>query len=265
MKIVNKDYVELQEKIIAIVEKWSHELKNEKLTKSEEVGAISQYPVIPQLSLTVNIDQYHKILSELFSLLKQHQSQLSQELQKLEQSLTKEDLEQWFKEAIVVNEYYFTQYADEHGIAQWLPFFAAEQGVRPYLQRINEEIAPTLKKAKDHTCCPSCGEPSRLAIINKEGKKEITCPRCSWAWQDKKVKCAHCGNTEPGSIEVLKVEKDDKAQIYVCHNCKGYTKVIDTRALIKNESPSLLDINTIHLDYIAQENGYGIPEVKEVH
>lgn len=265
MKIVNKDYVQLQEKIQAFIEKWLKELQNENLTTSEEVEAISQFPVIPQLTLTINTEEYRTILSELFSLLKEHQNQLSTDLQKLEESLSDEMLEQWCKEAIVVNEYYFTQYADEQGVAQWLPFFVAEQGVRPYLQRINEEIAPTLKKAKGHAGCPSCGEPSRLAIINKEGKKEITCPRCNWAWRDKKIKCAHCGNEEPGSIEVLKVEKDDKAQIYVCDSCKGYTKVIDTRALIKNQAPSLLDINTIYLDYIAQENGYGIPEGKEVH
>lgn len=265
MKIVNKEYIQLQENIQALIEKWSKELQNENLTNSEEVEAISQFPAIPQLSLTINTEKYHIILSELFSLLKEHQNQLSVDLQKLEDSLTNETLEKWFKEAITVNQYYFTQYADELGVAQWLPFFVAEQGIRPYLQRINEEIAPILKKSKDNRCCPSCGEPNRLALINKEGKKVIACPRCNWTWQGKKVKCAHCGNDKPGGIEVLKVEKDERAQIYVCHNCKGYTKVIDTRALIKKESPSLLDINTIYLDYIAQENGYGIPEEKEVH
>lgn len=80
-----------------------------------------------------------------------------------------------------------------------------------------------------------------------------------------KINCAHCGSEEPGKLEILKVEKDDSAEIHVCHDCNGYTKVIDVRKMIKKDSIALLDIKSIHLDFIAQENGYGMPDDTKVN
>jgi|LSQX01.3.fsa_nt_gb FdhE protein len=265
MNLVNKEYKQFEEKIEEFIEKQLNELENEQLIKTEQLEKISQFPVIPQLSLNVDIQQYRGTLRQLFSLLKEHRDELTEHLDVLEQSLTEENIRQWFEEAVAVNEYYFVQFAKEHNLPEWLPFYAAENSIRPYLRKMTKEIAPALKDAKDHHGCPACGEPARLAVINKAGKKELVCPRCHWTWIEKKIKCAHCGTDEPGKIEVIKIEKDEKAEIHVCKACKGYTKVIDTRNLIKNESPGLLDINTIHLDYIAQENGYGVPEGNGVH
>jgi len=61
-------------------------------------------------------------------------------------------------------------------------------------------------------------------------------------------------------LKGIKVEGDESAEIHACHTCKGYTKVIDGRKMFKKESPTLLDVKSIHLDYIAQEKGFGILE-----
>jgi hypothetical protein len=71
------------------------------------------------------------------------------------------------------------------------------------------------------------------------------------------------GLTESGSIyedhtklKFLTIEGDAISQIQVCEECNGYIKLIDTRQYIEKPSASLLDLNTIHLDFVAQEHGY---------
>lgn len=265
MNVLNKEYQQLQEQIQSLSEKWSAQLENVTLAATEHLSSIQHFPALPHLKLNVNFETYRNFILELYELLEKNQPSLADDFKKLSPKLTDETLEHWFKEAVAVNNFYFDKYAKEQQVAEWLPFFAAEQAIRPFLQKISSEIAPLLKKDDGIGGCPSCGEPPRVAVINKSGKKEITCPRCLYAWEVKKIKCAHCGNEEPGKIEVLKVEKDDRAEVHVCEDCHGYTKVIDTRKLIKKEPIQLLDLKTIHLDFIAQENGYGEVESEETH
>lgn len=50
---------------------------------------------------------------------------------------------------------------------------------------------------------------------------------------------------------MLRVEGDDSAEIHACKSCRGYTKVIDSRKLIKVPFSEILDLKRIHLDYVA--------------
>lgn len=265
MNVLNKEYQQLEEKIQLLREKWNLIVEKETLTDIEHVSSITSFPAIPQLKLNINVEQYHTFIQELFSMLEESQPALAMEFQKITPLLTKETLEQWFKEAIAINHFYFERFAKDNSIAEWIPFFAAEHALRPYLQKVSKELNGKLHRSESHGGCPACGEPPRIATINKQGKKDIACPRCLYTWEMKKIKCAHCGCEEPGKIEIIKVEKEESAEIYVCQECKGYTKVIDTRKLIKADSIPLLDIKTIHLDFVAQENGYGVPDIKDNH
>lgn len=266
MNVLNKDYELLEEKIQLLVENWNRVIEADTLTNKEQLSTIQQYPVIPQLSLSINLEKYRTFIMELFSLLEVQQHSIGKDIEKVKQVLTYEVLEKWFQETISVNTYYFEQYGEEHQVPSWIVMFTAEHAARPFLKKISSEIKNELTSLKQHEgCCTACGEPARLAVISKKGKKELTCPRCQHSWEEKKISCAHCGTTEHGQLEVLKVEGDERSQIHACHKCKGYTKVIDTRKMIKKESPQLLDIKSIHLDYIAQEHGFGFFENNKSH
>lgn len=256
--------MELQKSIYALYDKWTETLATQTIVKKEKVEA-STYPLLPQVELQIDVKDYHAFLSDLFTVVKKSNAQLNEILNKLEASLDDETLAKWFKEAVMVNTYYFAEYAEKNQFPSFLPLFAAEHAARPYLQKAAIELGKEIAKEGHKGGCPVCGEPARLAVLNKAGKKEITCPRCHYAWEEKKISCAHCGTEEQGQVVILKVEEDDSAEIYACKTCKGYTKVIDTRKLIKVSSPELLDLKTIHLDYIAQENGYGVSGDVDVH
>jgi FdhE protein len=228
-------------------------------------GSRSRFPLIPQLQLNINTERYHTFIDELVTLLETEQPALANDCNLLRQSLHTNILKEWFEASVGTNFFYFEEYAENLSIAKWLPFFVAEHATRPFLQKLVLELKEELDQADHHPGCVACGEPARLAIISKKGKKELVCPRCNYSWPEKKISCAHCGTEDHTKIEILKLEGQENEQIHICDGCKGYTKVIDVRKMIKKESPQLLDQQTIHLDYIAQERGYGIPTKAVTH
>lgn len=263
-EIISTEYMRLQEEITSLYEKWVQTLSQQTIVKKEKMDS-KQYPLIPQVQLLVNNIDYLSFLEDLFNVIKEYKSELQEELERIKSLLEEDTLSKWFNEALMVNSYYFNEWAEKNHVSQWLPLFAAEHAVRPYLQMAARELEEDLPKRGHHGACPCCGEPARLAVINSNGKKEITCPRCHYAWEQKKISCAHCGTEAHGEITVLRLEEDDRADVYVCNTCKGYTKVIDSRKLIVKPTAELLDLQTIHLDYIAQEKGYGIESVTNTH
>lgn len=137
--------------------------------------------------MSVDFQQYHRFIEELLTLLEEKQPSLEADTKALKSRISTKILEQWHPEVLTVHQRYFQAFAEEHHIASWLPYFVAEHAIRPFLQRATAEIRDELKKADVHGCCPACGEAPRLAIINKKGRKEVTCPRCHYAWEVKKL------------------------------------------------------------------------------
>ncbi|WP_394239343.1 formate dehydrogenase accessory protein FdhE [Niallia oryzisoli] len=258
-EIISPEYMKLQEEISVLYTRWVGALSQQTIVEKEKLD-VKQFPLLPQIDLQFNEKDYHSFLQDLFQVLKENKPELSEDLAKIEAGLDDETLTKWFHEALIVNTYYFADWAEKHLVPEWLPLYAAEHAVRPYLQKSAIELKDELPKQGHAGGCPCCGEPVRLALINKDGKKALLCPRCHTKWEQKKIACAHCGSDAQGEVVVLKLEEDERAEIYACKSCKGYTKVIDTRKMLEVPAPEILDLQTIHLDYIAQENGYGLAE-----
>ncbi|KAA9014480.1 formate dehydrogenase accessory protein FdhE [Niallia endozanthoxylica] len=261
-EIISPEYMKLQEEITALYEKWVRALSHQTIVKKENIDG--KLPILPQADLQFNEMDYQSFLQDLFLVVKENKPEIGEDLAKMEANLDNETLSKWFHEALIVNMYYFSDWAEKNHVPDWLPIFAAEHAVRPYLHKAGLELKDELPKQGHTGSCPCCGEPARLALINKAGKKELLCPRCHSTWEQKKISCAHCGSDTQGDVIVLKLEDDERAEIYACKSCKGYTKVIDTRKLFEVPAPEILDLKTIHCDYIAQENGYGLLD-KEKH
>jgi len=260
--VLDESYEQLQKDIQTLHTKWCEQVAKVEISGLGD-GIEKKSPLIPQLNLTIDISQYHLFIEQLLDLISLDKVEISITAKRLKELLTTEVLEKWFDETISVNQFYFAKFSEDHELPEWLPFFVAEYAARPYLQKATEELAEHLKGIKNIHACPCCGEPARFALVGKQGGKVMNCPRCLHTWDEKKISCAHCG--AEGDLVILKVEGEETAEVHACNKCKGYTKVIDTRKLFKQESPTLLDVKNIHLDYIAQEKGYGIPEESEAH
>ncbi len=260
--VLDESYEQLQKDIQTLHTKWCEQVAEVKISGLGDIIEKNS-PLIPQLNLFIDLSQYRLFIEQLLDLLGSDKEGIFAAAKRLKELLTTEVLQKWFNETISVNQFYFVKFAEDQDLPEWLPFFTAEHAARPYLQKAAVELAEQLKDRDDQHACPCCGEPPRFALVGKQGGKVMNCPRCLHTWNVKKISCAHCG--KEGDLVILKIDGDEAAEIHACNNCKGYTKVIDARKLLKQESPTLLDIKSIHLDYIAQEKGYGIPEESETH
>lgn len=256
--VVSKQYQELQKKIVKLQEQWKQSLDPEIIQpNSDQNGLVQGVPAAALATIDFDISLYLQWIDETIGLLAKTNPELETKLGQVKTVLNDETAVRWIDEAFSFNEVYFKQFAEEKGLDAWIPPFLAETALRPYLQVAAEVFQPQITKVVPGTGCPVCGEPSRLAELEgSEGKKVMHCPRCLAHWPGKRTTCSHCGNEDHETLSYLTIEGDATSQIQVCEKCKGYTKVVDTRQFISKPSSAMLDFNTIHLDYVAQENGY---------
>lgn len=252
--VLGKDYEQLQESIAEFRKECFNQLENKTIVVDQEVPTST--PVIPQIQLNIDYVQFEQFATKLAALIEEKQPQLSEQLKKVLDLFNTETGEQLFKAAVEMNTTYFNQVSKEENIEEWVTPFIVENSVRPYLQKAANELEDKLANIKSPKQCPACGEPPRFAIIKKDGKKEINCPRCYHKWVEKKISCSHCGTENHEDIKILQIEEDNKGEVYACKNCNSYTKVIKTADMLVVPAADLLDIKSIHFDYVAQEKGF---------
>lgn len=256
--IVSDDYIDLQ-KALLVKQK---ELCNSKVMKinlnirREDLN--SELPVLSQLKQSpVPADLFLLAIKEIESILIIHQSQLKEELTRLTTNVTKEDVIPWIKHAITFNMDYFQELAEEKQLSPWLPQFLAEHALRPFMQGLGVQCQSFINEFDVMGTCPCCGEPHRLAKLESDEQKYLFCPRCETEWKQRKISCVHCGDDRQEHLFNIRIKEDDRSKIEVCETCNNYLKLVDIKNLTEVKSAALLDLETIHLDFVAREEGYG--------
>jgi FdhE protein len=262
--VVTKEYQNLHKDILTLQEQWKESINPESIIPNLDKAAMSAgVPAAALTAIHFDIPLFLQWIDEINETLVAHNPELETKLSSVSGMLNEETAVRWIEEAFSFNSVYFISFAAENGLEEWIPQFLAETALRPYLQLTAEIVQHEIHHAVHGAGCPVCGEPARLAVLVDEGKKEMQCPRCTAHWPAKRVECAHCGNADHTTIQFLTIEGDSASQIQVCDDCKGYIKVIDTRQYLQKPTAAMLDLETIHLDFIAQEHGYQtVGEVK---
>jgi FdhE protein len=262
--VVSKEYMKFQESIIKLQEQWTASLNPERIQPDiSQTAVASGVPFAAQTVFTLDFPLLQTWIEELANLLADHKPELENQVTRVISFLDEYTANRWMEEALMINHVYFQHFADEHQVETWIPQFIAETLFRPYLQTLAKKTENKISHAAAGCGCPVCGEPVRFGQLEGKGQKVLYCPRCYASWLDKKLSCSHCGNEDYQTMKYLTIEGKPTEQIHVCEECKGYTKIIDTRQFIEKPSPQLLDLKTIHLDYIAQENGYSMVGMKK--
>lgn len=262
--VISKEYKDLHQTIQDIQKEWKKTLKPEAVQpKFDKATLQAGIPVASVTSFQFDLPTYIKWINELTSLLSSNNESLAGMDRFLKNTMNEDMAREWIEAAMSLNDVYFTDFAEKNNIAEWFPPFIAEMTLRPYLQLLAEKVQNQIESGVPGCGCPVCGEPVRLSRLEGEGKKVVHCPRCLFHWHVKRLTCSHCGNENHETIHFLTIEEDPSSQIQVCEECHGYTKVIDTRQYLEQPEAAMLDLTTIHLDYVAQENGYQAAVEKE--
>ena len=132
-----------------------------------------------------------------------------------------------------------------------------EESLRPALEAVVEKYGSTIGKyAWDEGYCPICGKEPKIGEIKEEGVRHLFCNQCGIEWPYQRIKCPFCGNEEQQSLAYFTVEDDERYRVDVCNECRRYIKIVDFREGKEEANLDIEDIATLHLDILANEEGY---------
>jgi FdhE protein len=149
--------------------------------------------------------------------------------------------------------------ADEEGEDSFdLVELFIEESLRPALEKVVEVYGDTVAKMDwSEGYCPICGrEPKIGEIRDEEGTRYLFCNQCGFEWCYRRIKCPFCGNEEQQTLAYFTIEEDDRYRVDVCNECKRYIKIVDFRNTREKPDMDVEDIATLHLDMLANDEGY---------
>jgi formate dehydrogenase maturation protein FdhE len=86
----------------------------------------------------------------------------------------------------------------------------------------------------------------------------LVCSLCNYYWLFPRLKCPFCQTERQDALHYFCINSDEKGiRVDVCNDCKGYIKTIGYEyEPLTEEVLFLEDLNTIHLDLMAENEGY---------
>jgi FdhE protein len=133
-----------------------------------------------------------------------------------------------------------------------------EESLRPALERLVKSYGDIARKSGwSEGYCPICGrEPKIGEIRDEEGTRTLFCNQCGFEWEYRRIRCPFCGNEEQQTLAYFTIEEDDRYRVDVCNECKRYIKILDFRDSKEKADMDVEDIATLHLDILANDEGY---------
>lgn len=136
--------------------------------------------------------------------------------------------------------------------------FLIEESLRPYLEHLSEKYGKAVKKAQwSEGYCPICGREPKIGELKyEEGWRYLFCSQCGIEWHFQRVKCPFCGNEDQQTLAYFTIEGEENYRVDVCNVCNRYLKIVDFRDTQEEPNLDVEDIATLHLDILADEEGY---------
>jgi FdhE protein len=132
-----------------------------------------------------------------------------------------------------------------------------EESLRPSLEIVAQKYADVVARSGWlEGYCPVCGKEPKIGQIRGEEGRFLFCNQCGFEWHFLRIKCPFCSNEEQQSLAYFTVEGDEQYRVDVCNECKRYIKIVDFRESKREPNLDVEDIATLHLDILANEEGY---------
>ncbi|GAW91091.1 formate dehydrogenase accessory protein FdhE [Calderihabitans maritimus] len=224
---------------------------------------LSGTPLIKCHLPTINTSFFLQLMDKVKDLIVSYQPERQEELSKIIDAL-RDDVQ--MQQSLAAGLFNLDQQSIYSIAAQW--GVAVEQlelllnhTLKLFLQRYAQRVAPFLDlKYWDSGICPVCGNVAHLARLEKEtGKRFLYCSLCDTEWPFKRVACPRCLNENQKDLQYFTVDGQEKYRVYTCAKCKGYIKTVDERKMGgKTVDMFREDLQTIHLDLLARQEGYNV-------
>ncbi|MBM4137214.1 MAG: formate dehydrogenase accessory protein FdhE [Nitrospira sp.] len=230
------------------------------------------FPLIDKKDIKLDLDLAATLFKNICRVL-QRKEKIAPEIKKINQAIRNKgiDLMEIFGRLIEGDKGYIEFIANKAGLHTWLLSFLAESSINPFLEEYAEKLKDYVgQEIWFRGYCPACGSAPVLGELRNlegvEGAKSLVCSSCSFQWRFKRLACPFCGNEDHKKLRYFNTEADGKAyRVDVCEECKKYIKTIDLRETGEDVIPLVEDMGTLHLDIIAQNEGYkrGVTNILE--
>jgi FdhE protein len=152
-----------------------------------------------------------------------------------------------------------TETDDEKDVLDLVEFFV-EESLRPALEIFAEKYSDVIKRSGwSEGYCPVCASEPKIGKVEGEGdeiRRFLFCSQCGFEWEFTPDKCPFCGNEDQRTMESFSVEDDERYYVEVCNECNRYIKTVNIGETKEETNLDVEDIATLHLDMLANEEGY---------
>ena len=255
-KIVAKQYKFKQQ--IQIEPSVSH-LEEGKARKKIEEGI----PILEDEEFEIDLSSTSQLFDALCEIAKSQNEKLKDEIQKIEKTVKEGKLNlkspEGLFQKVAHNEFdYIDEISNAFSLNKNVLSLLTLNSVKPSIELIAHRLQNLVDiESWSGISCPICGSPPAISELRGEGGRRILfCSFCSTEWQGKRMMCYHCGNTDHQTLRYFYTQEEEKYRIDVCDKCKHYLKTLDFRKFDEEIVPSVEDMATLHLDILAEKEGY---------
>lgn len=230
---------------------------------TEEQRQLSLDQKVPLLNFGVFMpdrDEVNTVFEEVYNVILTHRPQLKDELEKIKAELDvqNKDLRPLLEQFIWQDEKSLNEYLEQRELNGELLSLLLFHVAKPLVAG----FASGLKKQNFHeewyqNTCPVCGWKASMAVTSGENRQRVlNCSLCETAWPFKTIECPHCLNKDHDTLKYLAIDDDEIYRINVCEKCRGYIKTLDESKVAVRNTAMEEDLKTLHLDIIAEREGY---------
>lgn len=248
------------------------------------------FPLLELSLIPDSLEAYEALAGDLVNLLKRRGPSVTAEMEKIRKNVMS-DAHIFIS---LAQNYLLHNWTPIHDLAQdhcldiALLFFFIKSSVKPFAESLAEEITTNCNLPPwSEASCPICGSLPSLAYLRpakSEGrvknpchssnngsqgdsrgknpqqplKRFLVCSLCNYYWPFPRLKCPFCQTERQDALHYFCINSDEKGiRVDVCNDCKGYIKTIGYEyEPLTEEVLFLEDLNTIHLDLMAEKEGY---------
>ena len=132
----------------------------------------------------------------------------------------------------------------------------------PLLQSCGRLLEDRIPRSWMRGYCPICAAwPTLAERRGLDRTRRLRCGRCGGEWQVQWLCCIYCGEREHEQLgSLVPEERGERLNVETCASCHGYVKSVATLQKIPAFELLLQDLETVELDLVALDRGYGRPE-----
>lgn len=242
----------------------SHESRVEshesRVTSREPPVGAADAPLLHQRALQVDARQVHRLLRHLLTIAAEGDVAGSATLGPYRPSAT--DAVRLVAAAVRQDQAELGALAAAAGVDPGALTSVAHLAAFPLLQCCGRLLEDQVPRYWPHGYCPVCAAWPILAERRGiDRSRRLRCGRCGGEWEVQWLSCVYCGEREHGQLGSLVPEDEgEMLKVETCATCRGYLKSLATLQGIHPFELLLQDLETVELDLVALERGYGRPE-----